>query len=61
MIQQSELDKMDLPAVERAIKERQELIQQMVGQLYPAILRDEVLQLFERRALIEVVPKKSAQ
>lgn len=34
------------------IKERMELIRQMVGQLYPSILRDEILKLREKYFLL---------
>jgi len=48
MISKEQLDKMDTPTLEKEIKSRRELMDQMVGWLYPAILRDEIIQLSER-------------
>jgi hypothetical protein len=48
MISKEELDKMDVLTLEKEIKSRRELMDQMVGWLYPAILADEIIQLQER-------------
>lgn len=39
---------MDKSTLEKEIKKRRELLNQMVGWLYPAILADEITQLSER-------------
>lgn len=49
MIPQVTLSKMDLETVEKEIKSRQELLEVMVGWLYPSILRSELEQLYEKR------------
>lgn len=48
MISKEELEKMDKPTLEKEIKSRWEMMDQMVGWLYPTILADEITQLSER-------------
>ena len=48
MISKEELEKMDKSTLENEIKKRRELLNQMVGWLYPAIITDEIIQLQER-------------
>lgn len=42
-----EAKKLDPDGINGEIKERRDLIQQMVGQLYPSVLWDEILELRE--------------
>lgn len=53
----------DLAAVENEIRQRQELIGQMVGWLYPSILRDEIAKLnpFYREAFAEQIRERQTQ
>ncbi len=45
MIRDTDLRKMDLKTIDEEIKSRETLLEQMVGTLYPNILRDEIAQL----------------
>ena len=52
MITFKELSKMNTADIEREIKSRENLLNQMVGTLYPPIVEEEIQQLYERRAEI---------
>jgi hypothetical protein len=54
MINKEELDKMDMPTLEKEMKSRRALREQMVGWLYPSILTDEIAQLAERHAELQL-------
>ncbi len=46
MLSEEQLEKMDL---DKEIKDRQDLINQMVGWLYPSILAEEINQLLKKK------------
>lgn len=50
MILKEKLNKMTIEEIEEKIEYRLKLIKQLVGQLYPSILWDEISQLRERQA-----------
>jgi hypothetical protein len=49
MIPENELESMDLETVNVEIERRYELLNQMVGWLYPSIVNDEIKQLLKRK------------
>lgn len=54
MIAKETLDKLlTVDEIDKEIESRHQLISQMVGQLYPSILSDEIGQLLERKALLQ--------
>lgn len=49
MINQEQLNKMNEDTVKKEIDSRRQLMDQMVGTLYPSILADELVQLYEKQ------------
>jgi hypothetical protein len=57
MLKDEDLKQMDLDTVEKEIKSRYDLLEMMVGTLYPSIIWAELGQLFERQS--ELWPKNN--
>lgn len=52
MITKEKLEQLTVEEIDKEIESRRQLVQQMVGTLYPSILNDEIEQLLSRKAAL---------